>query len=303
MECDVRREVTRACGSKLACLPHIPQARGDLEVRSSRPGAAPAYLTRTGKLTILARRFESPNAVVAARTGFICRPAATRAERTAAFRIVYEAYLQAGLIEPNPHRLRVTPYQLLPTTDIFIALDGERPIATVSLVRDGDAGLPCETLFPRETAQRRRRGSSLGEACSLAMAATDLPHRLALLGMMRVLAQTARRRKVDELLAAVHPRHASFYQHALCFEAFGATVPHRQLRNRPAVGLALSFPRVDRLRPRSYALFFDAPLSHAAPEAPAISDDELAFFRDVAERCHCGFPSHSGEDRAFRHPA
>lgn len=238
--------------------------------------------------------------MVAFRPRLVCKAAECRAERTAAFRIVYDAYLQAGLIEPNAHQLRVTPYQLLPTTDIFLALDGERPIATVSLVRDGDAGLPCETLFPRETAQRRRRGMLLGEASSLALAATDVPHRHVLLGMMRILAQTARRRKVDELLATVHPRHASFYERSLCFEAFGATVPHRQLRNRPAVGLALSFPRVDRMRPRSYGLFFDAPVTSLIPESNAISGEELAFYRDVAAHCHCGSPPVWGEFRALR---
>lgn len=171
----------------------------------------------------------------------------------AAFRLVYDAYLGAGLIEPNPYEMRVTRHHLLPTTEIFLALDDDRPIATVSLVRDSEAGLPCERLFPLEVNRRRRRGVQLGEASSLAVATTDLPRRRVLISMMRALAQTARLRNLDELLATVHPRHASFYQQVLYFQAIGSTVPHRQLRNRPALGLSLSFPRIDRVRPRTYS--------------------------------------------------
>ncbi len=47
--------------------------------------------------------------------------AENRDERSAAFRLVYHAYIRAGLIEPNPAGLRVTPYQLQPNCDIFIA--------------------------------------------------------------------------------------------------------------------------------------------------------------------------------------
>ena len=46
----------------------------------------------------------------------------SREERAAAFRLVYDAYLKGGLGEPNPHQMRVTPYHLLPGTEVFIAV-------------------------------------------------------------------------------------------------------------------------------------------------------------------------------------
>ena len=87
------------------------------------------------------------------------------------------------------------------------------------------------------------------------------------------------------MLATVHPRHASFYEHVLCFEAFGWLTPHPRLRNRPAQGLSLSFPRVDRLRPRCYELFFGARLPESAFSADAVSEAERNALRRVAAIC------------------
>lgn len=181
--------------------------------------------------------------------------------------------------------MRVTGHHLLATTDVFLAWEGERPIATLSLVKDTTAGLPCEVLFPLEAERRRRTGRRLGEASSLALAGTRLPRKAVLIGLMRLLAQAARRAGLDEVLATVHPRHASFYEHVLCFEAFGSLTPHPRLRNRPARGLSLSFPRVDRLRPRSYELFFGARLPESAFAARVVSEAERSALRPIAAIC------------------
>ena len=47
--------------------------------------------------------------------------AENRCELAGAFRLTYRKYVTAGLIEPNLHRMRVTPFHLLPSTHVFIA--------------------------------------------------------------------------------------------------------------------------------------------------------------------------------------
>ena len=83
--------------------------------------------------------------------------AATQDERMAAFQLVYESYLQTGLIEPNPYQMRVTPYHLLPTTEVFVATCQGETIFTGTLVADGELGLPMESIFGREVALRREQ--------------------------------------------------------------------------------------------------------------------------------------------------
>jgi hypothetical protein len=216
------------------------------------------------------------------------KAASCQADRIAAFRLVYQAYLRAGLIEPNRYEMRVTSYQLLPTTDVFLVMKGEFPIATVSLIRDAELGLPCDRLFPAAIERRRRQVARLGEASSLAAAATGSHKTRVLLGLMRVLGEAARRRGIDELLATVHPRHASFYEHAFTFERFAGPAPHRQLSHRPAVGLALSVPRIDAWRAGAYRLSLGARLSEELLEPEPISPREQDLFRNIAaesERC------------------
>ncbi|HEX7447584.1 MAG TPA: hypothetical protein VF306_08570, partial [Pirellulales bacterium] len=77
------------------------------------------------------------------------------AEREAAFRLVYAAYTRAGLIEQNPFQMRVTPYQLLDTTDMFVAVQAGEVISTVSLVSDGEIGLPMEAIYDHEVEKLR----------------------------------------------------------------------------------------------------------------------------------------------------
>lgn len=92
----------------------------------------------------------------------------SRHDRQAAFELIYRSYLQAGLCTKNDCGMRATPYQLLASTDVILATLRGQAISTVSLVRDGDLGLPMETLYPDEIAMRRAVGIRLAEVFGLA---------------------------------------------------------------------------------------------------------------------------------------
>jgi hypothetical protein len=55
-------------------------------------------------------------------------------DRLSAFRLVYEAYTRTGLAAPNPRRMRITPYQLLPMTAVLVAIDRNPTVCTMSIV-------------------------------------------------------------------------------------------------------------------------------------------------------------------------
>jgi hypothetical protein len=199
-------------------------------------------------------------------------------ERISAFRLVYEAYVRAGLMRPNAFKLRVMPHHLLPTTATFVALRGERVIATVTLVGDGRLGLPLERVYGPEVDAMRQPDTWLGEVSALASAPTEADSKCdVVIGLMRLMAQFSRRHGLEHLLVAVHPRHARLYRRAMGFQPLGEERPYPSVCNRPAVALHLDLSRLDQAPPENVALFF----------GEDISDDRLRFCPiSASERRH-----------------
>lgn len=209
--------------------------------------------------------------------------AATRAERCAAFALTYQAYTRVGLCPPNAFEMRVTPYQLLSTSDVFIArLDGA-VISTLTLVCDSSLGLPMEVIYPEEVARQRAAGVRLAEVSCLADRRRD-PGRYfpVFLELCRMMVQSARYRGVDQLLAAVHPRHARFYRRYMAFTNFGDVREYPSVCNNLAEALCLDFPRIDRERPSTYEIFFGEPLREDLIRPQPISRADREFFAPIA---------------------
>ena len=179
-----------------------------------------------------------------------------RDELFGAFQLVYDAYLRSGLTKPNAYGLRVTPYHLLPTTEVFVALDRRKVICTVSLVRDGELGLPMEVVYDAEVAWRRIRGISLGEVSCLGDQGRAAGHSFpVVMQLMGLMAQCAERRGVDQLLIAVHPKHAKFYQRFAAFEPIGEEKTYETVCDKPAVAMALDLNRAPIDHPHLYKAF------------------------------------------------
>ncbi len=205
--------------------------------------------------------------------------ASTRADREGAFRLAYESYLRAGLCGPTASRLRVTPYQLLASTDIFIAeLRGE-VISTLSLVRDGELGLPLEAIYQSEVQARRRAGIRLAEVSCLAdRRQSDARFFGLFCDLCRVMVQMADREGIQQLLIAVHPRHARMYCRAMGFQQIGDNRDYPAVKGNPAVALCLDFVQLQRDRPDIWERFVGAPLPAKFLETQPISDDDQRYF-------------------------
>ena len=184
------------------------------------------------------------------------RIAATFADRSAAFCLVYAAYLRRGLGMRNPHEMRVTPYHLLPTTEILFAQSGEEVVFTMSLVKDGQLGVPMEVVYGPEVAERRQRGLRFGEVSCLADCDGERSAFLPIMVQMsRLVVQYSLKQGLDELLIAVHPRHARFYRRFMGFEVIGGERSYPTVRNRPAIALCMNFASLARHRPECYEMF------------------------------------------------
>lgn len=221
--------------------------------------------------------------------------AATRQDRAAAFRLVYKSYLRTGLGEPNRHEMRVTPYHLLPTTEVFIATCRGQVISTVTLVIDGQLGLPMESIYAKEVALRREQGYLLGEVSCLADRRSQFIRFFPVfLRLTRLMVQYARRQGLDELLAAVHPKHAKFYRRFMDFEVIGQERIYPTVRNHPAVALSLNFDRIDRERPHSYETFFAEAIPDEQLQPRPITTAECSYFRRMIDHSFAPAPLADG---------
>jgi hypothetical protein len=213
---------------------------------------------------------------------YLMQVSETRAEREAAFRLVHRAYREAGLTDDNPMQMRVMKQHLLDTTDILVAKRHGEVRFTVSLVRDGDCGLPAESLFSSQISAMRAAGVKLAEVSCVASDCADDSKKQrfeTLIQMLTLTAQVARRRSVDRLLLAVHPRHAKLYQRMFGCVPCTPVKEYQAVRGNPAVLCMHDFAELDR---RGYALFEKAYNSKFSPwqlDGPRMSEEEKKFLR------------------------
>jgi hypothetical protein len=164
-----------------------------------------------------------------------------------------------------------------------VALRGSRVIGTVSLVGDGRLGLPLERVYGPEVDELREPSTWLGEVSALASAAgaADMSFHI-VIGLMRLMAQFARRHGLEHLLVAVHPRHARFYRRAMGFKPLGGERPYPSVCNQPAVALHLNLSRMDEIPPDTRSIMFDEPICDSGLRFCPISAEERRHFAPAA---------------------
>jgi hypothetical protein len=218
--------------------------------------------------------------------------AETQAEREAAFRLVYNAYVASGLIPRNVYGMRVTPYQLQPTTTVFVARLGEALTHTVTLIEDADLGMPLESLYGDEVGSMRSEGYRMAEVSCLAGNPEVVDRRQGFsiyVNLMGLMAQYGRYHGVDRLLVACHPRHSRFYEDFLGFEVFGGLKSYDTVNGNPAVGCYHDFAFLDRagyrLQEAVYAIKHEPWTLTRRPMSP----EEQAYFKPAAALAPSGF--------------
>jgi hypothetical protein len=241
------------------------------------------------------------------------RPADAFDERLAAFQLVYRSYLKRGLGARNIFKMRVTPFQLLETSQIFVATERQRSpiskpfprifihpsegrseqasilqdivISTVTLIGDGRLGLPMESMFGVEIEELRSQGRQLAEVACLADAVSD-PRRFlqTFTQLTRLMAQFSRYQGVQNLVISVHPRHAKFYARYFGFRPITDRVANcPYVKNRLAVGLNLDFELFDFEKPKSWHEIFGSWVPQDKLRPCPIPTGEARFLWEVAQ--------------------
>jgi hypothetical protein len=98
------------------------------------------------------------------------------------------------------------------------------------------------------------------------------------------MAQRARFRGVDDLLIAVHPRHAKFYERYLGFESIGPLRSYRAVCGQPAVAMAVNLSELYTRDQRACGHLFGVPYSlvdlMAEPLSAATRDEISVLVQD-----------------------
>ena len=176
-----------------------------------------------------------------------------------AFSLTYRSYYRAGLVADNPSGLRLTPYHLLPDSEVIIAKLDQTVVSTLSWFGDGKLGLPMQSMYSREIEFLRDQGCKLAEIGSLADRRSD-PRRFisSFADMGRLLAQASASRDIDTLVAVAHPKHAKLYKRVLGFKQIGDHTDCPYANGNPAEALFLRF---EDLGAKLHDRFFGDPLS------------------------------------------
>jgi hypothetical protein len=193
------------------------------------------------------------------RASTLYKVATERKEFEASFGLVYQGYLHRGLTTPNAWEMRITPYQISPDAHVFVAIDDGSVVSTLTLVEDGENGLPMESLFQDEINAYRRQRLRLAEVSCLAHGRPgerlgwEIAERL-----MSLMAQFAASRDIDRLLITVCPQHTVFYRR-IAFRPFGEVRSYSEVCGKPAVPMQVDLRNLAVDNPSVYDRFFSKP--------------------------------------------
>ena len=165
--------------------------------------------------------------------------AETQEELEACFRLLHDAYVESGFMQPHPSGLRVTLYHALPTTTTLCAKwDGE-VVGTISLIRDDSAfEFPLHTVF--DLSEVRSLPGNIAEVSALAVH-PKFRHNggPVLFPLMKFMYEYATRFfDTRHLVIAVNPKQIEMYESLLFFQRLTAHVVENYdfVNGAPAVG-------------------------------------------------------------------
>jgi hypothetical protein len=192
--------------------------------------------------------------------------------------------LEAGLIETNRFQLRVTRYHLHPGTSVYIGIQGEEVLSTVSLVRDSHAGLPMDCIYLDEVDQLRSRYEVAEVSCLASkQVASKRDFLTTFVKLNSLMAQSAKWQGVERLLIVVHPRHAHFYEKFIGFKVVGDVRPYPAVENHPAVLLCLDLIGMPFDSPEAYERFFGTPIPEEELEPDPMPVQDQRYFLPVTQ--------------------
>ncbi len=179
--------------------------------------------------------------------------AKTQQDVLAALSLVYESYVEVGLINADEARLKCSFFSLLPHTTIVVAKFENKVVGTLSLIQDSILnGLPSDSLFIEENCLLRSTNERLVEVSSFAIASSFRKQKnaVSLLLMKFLMFWSIHKLHATTLVFSVHPRVVDFYMGLMGFKVCSEVKLKNDLNGAPAIHLSsqLSYDRILQLQ-------------------------------------------------------
>lgn len=166
------------------------------------------------------------------------RPATPR-DMDAIYRLVHDAYVGEGYIDPLPDGRFTDHYRLdgIPQTTTYVAEQDGNMVGTISWTMDGPRGLHTDADFAEDTFEFRRPGIVLGSSWRIATA-----QRLrgtagirVVMGLIESTASAGLAAGVTDALYTFHPHHERVYAAMLGMTTLARIDESSGLHAAPAV--------------------------------------------------------------------
>jgi len=162
-------------------------------------------------------------------------------ELTACFKLLHDAYVASGFMQPDKSGMRVTIYHALPTTTTLCAKYDGKVVGTISMIREGVFGFPLQSVFDLEKV--RSKGGNIAEISALAVHPDFRKTGGAILfPLMKFMHQYCTEYfDTRHLVIAVNPEKIELYEALLFFERLqqNAVDKYDFANGAPAVGATL----------------------------------------------------------------
>jgi len=181
--------------------------------------------------------------------------AETQEELEACFRLLHDAYVDSGFMQPHPSGMRVTIYHALPTTTTLCAKwDGE-VVGTMSLIRDDSVfGFPLQSIF--DLSGVRAKEGNIAEVSALAVHPRFRKTSGAILFPLMKFMYEYSTTFFDtrHLVIAVNPNRIEMYESLLFFQRLTANVVEKYdfANGAPAVGAWLDLHHAPAIFEHTY---------------------------------------------------
>lgn len=164
-------------------------------------------------------------------------------DRAVAYDLIQDAYAAAGYMETSAGFSVPESYDAIATRTFLLTQDG-RPCGTFTIIPDGSHGLVMEGIYRQELAEFRKSNRFLGEVSGLVVDKTlsGSERATALLYLYQTAYIFSRLTGITDLLIAVNPHHAAFYERSLLFDSFAEFRTYTSLKEAPAVAKRLHMP-------------------------------------------------------------
>ncbi len=213
--------------------------------------------------------------------GLTMQVSQSRRDREQALALVHRVYNRSGLVDDNGHGMRVLKQHLSNQTKIIVAQKEGKVVYTVSLVGDGEYGMPLESLFADEVQTMRNEGVRMAEISCLATDwdADDKRGRFdTFVQVISLLLQTARHHGIDRVLLAVHPRHAKVYERMFGCVRCSDVRDYASVKGNPAILCMHDFAMLDQTGYPLHEQIYSYKYSPEQMDGPAMSEGEKAYF-------------------------